>query len=118
MFYTRQPDVQNPRVITLPRIKGTKSEKGIFGGDGHRSRYLPYAKRALYHLSYTPISDRDRKMRSNSNLSAFMDRLLLFTRFIIFTFAASEISTSHYKKLNSCISLHSTVTDTSDTGNI
>ena len=25
-----------------------------FGGAGHRSPYLSHAKRALYHLSYTP----------------------------------------------------------------
>ena len=28
--------------------------KKKFGGDGHRSHYLAHAKRALYHLSYTP----------------------------------------------------------------
>ena len=26
----------------------------IYGDAGYRSRYLPHAKRALYHLSYTP----------------------------------------------------------------
>ena len=26
------------------------------GGAGHRSRYLSHAKRALYHLSYAPVS--------------------------------------------------------------
>ena len=26
-------------------------EKRLFGGPGHRSRYLSHAKRALYHLS-------------------------------------------------------------------
>ena len=30
-----------------------KYEK-IVGGAGHRSPYLSHAKRALYHLSYTP----------------------------------------------------------------
>ena len=25
------------------------------GGAGHRSQYLSHAKRALYHLSYTPV---------------------------------------------------------------
>ena len=25
------------------------------GDAGYRSRYLPHAKRALYHLSYTPV---------------------------------------------------------------
>ena len=25
------------------------------GGEGYRSPYLSHAKRALYHLSYTPI---------------------------------------------------------------
>ena len=28
--------------------------KKKFGDAGYRSRYLPHAKRALYHLSYTP----------------------------------------------------------------
>ena len=26
-----------------------------FGDAGYRSRYLSHAKRALYHLSYTPV---------------------------------------------------------------
>ena len=30
-------------------------QKILFGGAGYRSRYLSHAKRALYHLSYTPI---------------------------------------------------------------
>ena len=29
--------------------------KGKVGGEGHRSPYLSHAKRALYHLSYTPF---------------------------------------------------------------
>ena len=29
-------------------------EKLKNGGEGHRSPYLSHAKRALYHLSYTP----------------------------------------------------------------
>ena len=29
--------------------------KKKFGDAGYRSRYLPHAKRALYHLSYTPV---------------------------------------------------------------
>ena len=28
-----------------------------YGGAGHRSPYLSHAKRALYHLSYTPSDD-------------------------------------------------------------
>ena len=32
----------------------------ITGGAGHRSRYLAHAKRALYHLSYTPMQRRRR----------------------------------------------------------
>ena len=27
------------------------------GGEGHRSPYLSHAKRALYHLSYTPYNE-------------------------------------------------------------
>ena len=34
-----------------------KSQKKS-GGAGYRSRYLPHAKRALYHLSYAPIQTR------------------------------------------------------------
>ena len=29
-----------------------------FGGAGYRSRYLSHAKRALYHLSYAPVGDK------------------------------------------------------------
>ena len=32
-----------------------ESEKKKNGGEGYRSPYLSHAKRALYHLSYTPI---------------------------------------------------------------
>ena len=32
----------------------SKSWLKICGGAGYRSRYLSHAKRALYHLSYTP----------------------------------------------------------------
>ena len=35
-----------------PDTKGKIGKK--FGDAGYRSRYLPHAKRALYHLSYTP----------------------------------------------------------------
>ena len=31
-----------------------KRQKTLCGDAGYRSRYLPHAKRALYHLSYTP----------------------------------------------------------------
>ena len=31
--------------------------KKLFGDAGYRSRYLPHAKRALYHLSYTPVNN-------------------------------------------------------------
>ena len=34
-----------------------KSQKKS-GGAGYRSRYLPHAKRALYHLSYAPTQTR------------------------------------------------------------
>ena len=32
-----------------------EKQKGKNGGEGHRSPYLSHAKRALYHLSYTPL---------------------------------------------------------------
>ncbi len=32
-----------------------KAKKETNGGDGYRSHYLSHAKRALYHLSYTPL---------------------------------------------------------------
>ena len=35
---------------------GRVEEKRKVGGEGHRSPYLSHAKRALYHLSYTPVS--------------------------------------------------------------
>ena len=31
--------------------------KKVFGDAGYRSRYLSHAKRALYHLSYTPYME-------------------------------------------------------------
>ena len=31
-----------------------------YGGAGHRSPYLSHAKRALYHLSYTPSENQIR----------------------------------------------------------
>ena len=34
--------------------RGNMGEKKENGGEGHRSPYLSHAKRALYHLSYTP----------------------------------------------------------------
>ena len=34
-----------------------KKSKRLFGGAGYRSPYLSHAKRALYHLSYTPIDE-------------------------------------------------------------
>ena len=42
-----------------------------FGDAGYRSRYLSHAKRALYHLSYTPLktlSDTVTHSRSLENL--------------------------------------------------
>ena len=33
-----------------------KQQQKIVGGAGYRSPYLSHAKRALYHLSYTPCS--------------------------------------------------------------
>ena len=35
--------------------KGMCRDKRKVGGEGHRSPYLSHAKRALYHLSYTPF---------------------------------------------------------------
>ena len=34
--------------------QGRPAGRGRCGEAGHRSRYLPHAKRALYHLSYFP----------------------------------------------------------------
>ena len=34
------------------------------GDGGHRSPYLPHAKRALYHLSYIPVKDRSKRQFS------------------------------------------------------
>ena len=35
--------------------KSNNSDWSFIGEDGHRSHYLSYAKRALYHLSYIPV---------------------------------------------------------------
>ncbi len=41
---------------TFPSWTKTERESNkCFGGDGYRSHYLSHAKRALYHLSYTPV---------------------------------------------------------------
>ena len=38
----------------MPQHEEERKEKKNYGGEGHRSLYLAHAKRALYHLSYTP----------------------------------------------------------------
>ena len=38
----------------LLKLKRKRKKKS--GGEGHRSPYLSHAKRALYHLSYTPYT--------------------------------------------------------------
>ena len=38
-----------------PKTYDEENEKPRLGGAGHRSPYLSHAKRALYHLSYTPM---------------------------------------------------------------
>ena len=46
--------------ITLFRVNGSKKYfcQKVLGGAGYRSRYLSHAKRALYHLSYAPITEK------------------------------------------------------------
>ena len=47
------------------------------GGAGYRSRYLSHAKRALYHLSYAPISDCfDKKQKSRLKLILLYEKSL------------------------------------------
>lgn len=45
-----------PLQTFLSFILQSKMRKRKVGGEGHRSPYLSHAKRALYHLSYTPNS--------------------------------------------------------------
>ena len=40
---------------SIPKIIIKKKK---IGGEGHRSPYLSHAKRALYHLSYTPVTTK------------------------------------------------------------
>ena len=45
------------------------TRENCFGGeDGHRSHYLSYAKRALYHLSYIPVVKWTKLANLNSKL--------------------------------------------------
>jgi len=37
-------------------IEEFKHETSVLGDAGYRSRYLSHAKRALFHLSYTPVT--------------------------------------------------------------
>ena len=39
-----------------PQMGKIKIQRKGFGDAGYRSRYLSHAKRALYHLSYTPLN--------------------------------------------------------------
>ena len=44
-------------VAALAALAPQQKSKRLFGGAGYRSPYLSHAKRALYHLSYTPIDE-------------------------------------------------------------
>ena len=43
------------RILFDNNTKTETKEKEKTGGEGYRSPYLSHAKRALYHLSYTPF---------------------------------------------------------------
>ena len=45
--------MQPKAILKEKRRVGLRKEKS--GGEGYRSPYLSHAKRALYHLSYTPF---------------------------------------------------------------
>ena len=46
---------ENEKRRGIGKKTGLKKEKEKTGGEGYRSPYLSHAKRALYHLSYTPF---------------------------------------------------------------
>jgi hypothetical protein len=44
------------KIYKLLCIEEFKHEISVLGDAGYRSRYLSHAKRALFHLSYTPVT--------------------------------------------------------------
>ena len=53
IVHERESDKQSKALLKEKRRVGLRKEKS--GGEGYRSPYLSHAKRALYHLSYTPF---------------------------------------------------------------
>ena len=58
-MYTAHSTVLYRYVVAIGIANHTPEPKKV-GGAGYRSPYLSHAKRALYHLSYTPDSSGDR----------------------------------------------------------
>ncbi len=59
-FELHPPDIITHNFIVFQRLTHTQhyeqKEQRKRGDAGHRSRYLSHAKRALYHLSYIPLT--------------------------------------------------------------
>ena len=56
-------------------------EKRKNGGEGHRSPYLSHAKRALYHLSYTPSRKILFPVQLKNRISPFLQSFIFLFHF-------------------------------------
>ena len=57
------------RILFDNNTKTETKEKEKSGGEGYRSPYLSHAKRALYHLSYTPFHSPSKPALHQANTS-------------------------------------------------
>ena len=57
------------RILFDNNTKTETKEKEKTGGEGYRSPYLSHAKRALYHLSYTPFHSQPKPALHKENQS-------------------------------------------------
>ena len=71
-----------PSILVSQREKSQKRKEWIYGDAGYRSPCLSHAKRALFHLSYTPLlhdSGHDKNWFVNGESLPFIMSFHLFT---------------------------------------
>ena len=70
--------------------KSSKKRKRKNGGEGHRSPYLSHAKRALYHLSYTPSRKILFPVQLKNRISPFLQSFIFLFHFSKYVWWASH----------------------------
>ena len=95
---------QNRRT-TIENIFGSSDKKNWnanqtknHGAGGHRSRCLSHAKRALYHLSYSPVQTKIKKNEKNHASTFSKNQHTLFLCYFFHSGKNNQIKKQLYKQ--------------------